>query len=154
MLTKTQIKILNIFQKSSFREYSYKELKELSREKSNSIIQNSIKAFLNEELIIERSIGTSKLYSINHKNNDIYAYFELFNKQNLPKQALKSIKEIEETLDKHTYFYSIVIFGSYAVGEQKKDSDLDIAVFIEKEDKRKIIEAVFKSIESKSLLKK
>ncbi|GBE19817.1 nucleotidyltransferase domain protein [archaeon BMS3Abin17] len=152
MLTKKQFKVLNIFQKNSFREYSFKEIKELSKEKSNSIIQNSIKAFLNEELITERKIGTSKLYRINHKNGKAYVYFDIFNRENLPKHVLDTIRVLEESLNKHTFFYSIAIFGSYVVGAQKKESDVDIAVFIEQEEKRKIIEAVFKSVELKSFL--
>lgn len=153
MLTKKQLKILDIFQRNEFKEITWKQVKELSREKSSSVIQDATKAFLTEGLIIERKIGTSKLYAVNHKNNKIYTYFETFNKENLPKQVLKSINELETSLDSHTLFYSIVIFGSYAVGEQKKDSDLDIAVFIEQEEKRKIVEAVFKSMELKSFLK-
>jgi len=153
MLTKKQLKILNTFQKNKFKELTWKQVKELSKENSSSVIQDAIKAFLNEELITEEKIGTSKLYAVNHKNNKVYTYFETYNKENLPKQVLKSIKELEDSLDKHTSFYSIVIFGSFASGEQKKDSDLDIAVFIEQEDKRKIVEAVFKSMETKSLLK-
>ena len=153
MLTKKQLKVLNTFQKNKFKELTWKQVKELSKENSSSVIQDAIKAFLNEELITEEKIGTSKLYAVNHKNNKLYTYFETYNKENLPKQVLKSIKELEDSLDKHTSFYSIVIFGSFASGEQKKDSDLDIAVFIEQEDKRKIIEAVFKSMETKSLLK-
>ncbi|MEK6891091.1 MAG: nucleotidyltransferase domain-containing protein [Nanoarchaeota archaeon] len=152
MLTKKQLRILNIFQRNEFKEITWKQIKELSKEKSSSIIQNAIKAFLKEELITERKIGTSKLYSVNHKNNQIYSYFEIYNKESLPKQVLKSVKELEETLDKHTFFYSVVIFGSYATSEQKKDSDLDIAVFIEQETKRKIVEAVFKTMETKSIL--
>ena len=153
MLTKKQLKILNIFQKNEFKEITWKQVKELSKEKSSSVIQDAIKAFLTEELITEEKIGTSKLYLVNHKNNKVYTYFETFNKETLPKQVLKSIKELEDSLDKHTPFYSIVIFGSYASGEQKKDSDLDLAVFIEQEDKRKIVEAVFKSMETKSFIK-
>ncbi|HLC86706.1 MAG TPA: nucleotidyltransferase domain-containing protein [Candidatus Nanoarchaeia archaeon] len=153
MLTKKQIKIFNLLQKNVFKEYTYKEIKGLSKEKSNSVIQNAVMAFLKEELIIEKTIGTSKLYSINYKNEKFYLYFEIFNKEILPKQAIKTINELKNTLDKHTLFYSIIIFGSYAIGEQKKDSDLDIVVFIEEENKRKIIEAVFKSMELKSFLK-
>jgi len=153
MLTKKQLIILNTFQKNEFKEITWKQVKELSKEKSSSVIQEAIKAFLNEELINAEKIGTSKLYAVNHKNNKIYTYFETYNKESLSKQVLKSIKELEDSLDKHTPFYSIVIFGSYASGEQKKDSDLDIAVFIEQEDKRKIVEAVFKSMELKSLIK-
>ena len=152
MLTKKQLKILHIFQRNEFKELPWKQVKELSKEKSSSVIQSAIKAFLAEELITEKKIGTSKLYSVNHKNNKLYSYFETYNKENPSKLVLKSVKELEETLDKHTPFYSIVIFGSYAAGEQKKDSDLDIAVFIEQEDKRKMIEAVFKSMETKSIL--
>jgi predicted nucleotidyltransferase len=153
MITKKQLKIFNIFQNNKFREISFKEVKNLSKEKSSSVIQAAIKSFLSEELIIEKKIATSKLYSVNHKNNKVYAYFEIINTENLQKHVLESIKELENSLDKHTFFYSIVIFGSFALGEQKKDSDLDIAVFIEREDKRKIAEAVFKSMELKSLLK-
>lgn len=153
MLTKKQLKILNIFQKNEFKELIWKQIKEISKEKSSSVIQNAIKSFLAEGLIIERKIGTSKLYAVNHKNNKVYNYFEVHNKENLPKHVLKSIKELEDSIDKHTFFYSIIIFGSYSVGEQKKDSDLDIAVFIEQEDKRKIIEAVFKSMELKTFVK-
>src|SRR3989338_4220710 len=153
MLTKKQLKIFSIFQKNKFKELTWKQVKELSKEKSSSVIQDAIKAFLTEDLITERKIGTSKLYAVNHKNNKVYAYFETYNRENLPKQVLKSIKELEDSLDKHTFFYSIVIFGSYVSGEQKKDSDLDIAVFIEQEDKRKMVEAVFKSMELKSLIK-
>ena len=139
MLTKKQLRILNTFQRNEFKEITWKQVKELSKEKSSSVIQDSIKAFLTEELIKEEKIGTSKLYEVNHKNNKIYTYFETYNKENLPKQVLKSIKELEDSLDKHTPFYSIVIFGSYAAGDQKKDSDLDLAIFIEQEDKiRKI----------------
>jgi len=153
MLTKKQLKILNIFQRNEFKELTWKQVKELSKERSSSVIQNAIKAFLIEELITEKKIGTSKLYAVNHKNNKVYNYFEIYNKENLSKIVLKSVKELEETLDKHTFFYSVAIFGSYAIGEQKKDSDLDIAVFIEREDRRKIVEAVFKSMELKSILK-
>lgn len=153
MLTKKQLKILNVFQRNKFKEITWKQVKELSKEKSSSVIQSAIKTFLAEDLITEKKIGTSKIYTVNHKNNKMYTYFEIYNKESLPKQVLKSIKELEDSLDKHTFFYSIVIFGSYVSKEQKKDSDLDIAVFIEQEDKRKLIEAVFKSMELKSLIK-
>ena len=152
MLTKKQLKILDIFQRNEFNEIPWKQVKEFSKEKSSSVVQSAIKAFLIEGLIVERRIGTSKLYLVNHKNNKIYSYFEIFNKENLPKQVLKAINEIEDSLDKHTFFYSIVIFGSYARGEQKEDSDLDVVVFIEQEDKRRIVEAVFKSMELRSIL--
>jgi predicted nucleotidyltransferase len=153
MLTKKQLKIFSIFQKNTYKEYTYKEIKGLAEEKSNSVVQNSIKAFLKEDLIKERAIGTSKLYLINHENEKSYLYFEAYNKENLPKIVLKALKELKNELDRQTSFYSVVIFGSYAIGEQRKDSDLDIAVIIDPEEKRKVIEAVFNAVDLKSFVK-
>ena len=46
MLTTKQLKIFEIFIGNTFREYSYKEIKQYSKENSNSVIQNAIKNFL------------------------------------------------------------------------------------------------------------
>ncbi len=148
MLTKKQLKIFSVFQRNLFTELTWKQVKELSKETSSSVIQNAILAFLAEKLITERKIGTSKLYSVNLKNSKVYRYFHIYHLDTLPKVVQLAIQNIEELMDKHTAFYSIVIFGSYAIGEQKKDSDLDIAIIFENEDKRKIIEAVLNSTRS------
>ena len=153
MITKKQLEILKVFCKNLFREYTFKEVKEISKEKSNSVIQNAIKVFLKEELINERQIGTSKLFSINHENSKIYSYFEIIANEEIGKLVKKSIKIVGEEINKKTSFYSLVIFGSYSVNENKKDSDLDVAVFIESEDKRKLIEACLNSAKLKSILK-
>jgi len=153
MLTKKQLEIFNVFQKNEFNGISWKQLKELSGEKSSSVIQNAVKSFLKENLIFEKKIGTSKIYRTNPDNPKVLSYFEIYNRENLPLKVLNSIKELEESLNEHIYFYSMVLFGSYSLSGQNKGSDLDIAVFVENENKRKIAEAVFKSMELKSILK-
>lgn len=153
MLTGKQLKILNLFNGNLFREYTFKELKKSLKEKSNSILQNAIKQFLKENLITERKIGTSKLYRINHQNDKIYTYLNIITKENLHGLAKKSIEIIKNELNKKTYFYSLVLFGSYANNKQTSKSDLDIAVFIEKDKQKKIIKAVLNSAEDKTLLK-
>src|SRR3989344_2763576 len=155
MITKKQLKILSILFENLFKECSFKEIKKSSKEKSNSIIQNSIKNFLNEELIVERKIGTSKLYLLNNKNEKIYSYLDIFVQENLLTDKLlrKSVNIIKEELNKCTNFYSLVIFGSYSKREQKNNSDLDIAIFIEDEGKRKIIKSALNSAGLKSIIK-
>lgn len=152
MLTKKQLKILGIFLKNTFREYTFREIKELSKEKSNSRMQNAIKTFLKEDIITERVIGKFKLYSINHKNDKVYSYFDILIKENLNQRIKYTLNILEEGLLRHTFFYSLVIFGSYSINEQKSNSDLDIAVFIENEKDKKIIEAVLNSANNKSLI--
>ena len=89
MLTKKQLEIFAIFNKNVFREYTFNKLKKIAKQNSNSIIQNAIKAFKEENLINERQIGNIKLYSLNHNNDRIYNYLILTIK--LPKQIQKAV---------------------------------------------------------------
>jgi predicted nucleotidyltransferase len=152
LITTKQLKIFNIFSKNIFKEYTYKELKELSKEKSNSVLQNAIKKFLKEGLISERKIGTSKLYKINYNNDKVYAYFDIGINENLNKLVKRSISIIKQELNKYSFFYSLVIFGSYANSTFKEKSDLDIAIFIQDKNKKKNFKVAVNSAENKSLI--
>lgn len=152
MITKKQLKIFETFKNNVFKEYTIKELKEYSKEKSNNAITIAIKKFKQEKLIEERKIGRSLLYSLNLDNNVVFDYISLINNNGISNIVKKSIRRIQQELDKHSYFYSIVIFGSYAKNKQKNKSDLDIAVFIEKSTEKNIIKAALKSARDKTPL--
>ena len=64
----------------------------------------------------------------------------------------KAITQLQEEISEETLFYSIAIFGSYAIGEQKRDSDLDIAIFIENHKQKKRIEALTNSAKLRILV--
>src|SRR3989344_1342124 len=108
---------------------------------------------LTKNILKERKVGRSLLYTINIDNEVVFNYIQLINTKKLPKSALRAIERVKEDIEKNTSFFSIVVFGSYVIGKQTKDSDLDIAVFIEEENKRKKIEAAIKSSELKTPLK-
>ena len=150
MLTKKQLKIFNIFARNTFREYSFKEIKVLSKKKSNSLLQNAIKKFLDENLVSEKKIGTSKLYKINHDNDKVFDYLDISINDNLPKLVKRSLYIIKNELDKYLFFYSLVIFGSYVNKSNKEKSDLDIAIFTSKTEKN--IKIAMNSAQNKSLL--
>lgn len=152
MLTKSQFKIFEPLTKNMLKEYSIKEIKEACGEKSNNALTLALKKFKEENIVKERKIGRSLLYTININNELVFNYIQLINTKKLSKFALRAIERIKEDVEKHTSFFSIVIFGSYAIGKQTKDSDLDVAVFIEEENKRKMIETAIKSSELKTPL--
>ena len=152
MLTESQLKILEPLTRNILKEYSIKEIKESCGEKSNNALSLALKKFKDENLVKERRVGRSLLYTINVENDSVFNYILWINVKKLPKSALRAIERIKEDVEKHTSFFSIVVFGSYAMGKQTKDSDLDIAVFIEEENKRKGIEAAVKSSELKTPL--
>lgn len=153
MLTKKQSSIFRVFIKNIFRDYSYKELKKLSNEKSNNAFQLAIKEFKKENLIRERKIGTSRLYTLNTENEFVYNYLSLTVQSELPKSIIEELELLKKELEKYILFYSLVIFGSYAAGEQKKNSDLDIAIIVQDKSKQKDIKIALNSIANKSLIK-
>jgi len=137
MLTQIQLKLFEPLTRNLLKEYTIKEIKESSGEKSNNAIALALKKFKDENIVKERRIGRSLLYTLNTDNEVVFNYIQLINNYKLSKSVLRAIERIKEEVEKHTSFFSIVIFGSYAIGKQTKDSDLDVAVFIEDEKKRK-----------------
>lgn len=152
MITVKQLKIFEALAKQPFAELTRKQVKQSAKERSNNALAIAIKRFLGEGVIMERKVGKSALISLNFENEGTYYYLGLANAQRLDSTAARAIRTIRADIEKYTFFYSLVIFGSFAVREQKKASDLDIAVLIESEKKRKHIEAALNSAAQKSLL--
>ncbi len=150
MYSKKQLRVLEPYLVNFFREYSYKELK--GKEKSNNAVQSAIKRFKDKNLLMERKLGTSKLYSLNQKNELVYPLLELMAQEKLSLIVKKSITILRKELEKYILFYSVVIFGSYANNTHKKDSDLDMAVIIPDESFEKDLKIAVHSAENKSLL--
>lgn len=152
MLAKKQLKIFEPLIKGIFREHTIGEIKKDSGEKSNNAISISLKKFKEEWLVKERVVGRSKLYTLNADNSLVFAYIALINRDKLPKLAQKSLELVKTEVERYTSFYSISVFGSYSIGEQKKDSDLDIAVFVENEEIKKKVQLALNSAKLKSVI--
>ncbi len=153
MLTKKQLLIFGAFLRNIFREYSFKELKRLSGEKSNNAFQLAIREFKKEDLVKEKKVGTSRLYTINPENELVYHYLSLLSLNKLSRQASEEIRLLKKELEQYTLFYSLVVFGSYADNTYKKDSDLDVAIIVQDKSKEKDIKIALNSISNKALIK-
>ena len=119
MLTPKQIKLFEAFLRKPYQELTYKEIKDYSKEKSNSIIQKAIAKFLEEDLVIKREVGNIILYALNLGNSTVFSYFNILIKEKSPKLVKNSLKIIKEEIT-NINFVSIVIFGSYAEAKQKE----------------------------------
>ena len=152
MITKKQLKILEVFAKKPFAEYARKEIKKESKEKSNNALALAINSLKKEVVLIEKKIGKSGILALNLDNDITFYYLALCNDFRIPHLAEISLETLKKEIGEETPFFSIIIFGSYAVGEQEKGSDLDIAIFVESEDNRKKIESLANSAKLKSAL--
>jgi predicted nucleotidyltransferase len=149
MLTPKQIKIFEAFLRQPYKELTYRDIKLYSKENSNSVVQNSVAKFIEEDLVKKRKLGNIILYTANLENS--IPYFGILIKQKLPDLVKHSVKLIKTEL-LNIQFASIVIFGSYAEGAQKEKSDLDVAVFVNSAADKKSCELAMKSAELKSIL--
>lgn len=152
MLTPKQIKIFEAFLRKPYHELTYKEIKEYSKEKSNSIIQKAVAKFLAENLVKKRAVGNIILYALNLDTNTVFSYFDILMKEKCSNLVKSSLKIMREELS-NTQFIALVIFGSYAEGKQKEKSDLDIAIFVNSIEDKKNCALAMKSAELKSILK-
>lgn len=151
MLTPKQIKIFEAFLRRPYQELTYKEIKEYSRENSNSLLQKAIAKFIAENLVKKREVGNILLYAVNLEDSTVFSYFNLLINEKMSNLVKNSLNIIRGELS-NIEFISTVIFGSYAEGKQKEKSDLDIAVFVDSAKDKKECELAMKSAELKSLL--
>ena len=151
MLSPKQIKIFEVFFKTPYKALTFKNIKDYSRGNSNSVIQIAIAKFLADELVIKESVGNILLYSLNFKNDAVFSYFDIIARDTLSNPVKNALKIIRQELSCEQ-FISIVLFGSYAKGSYNKNSDLDIAVFVNSQDDKRSCELSLKSASLKSLI--
>jgi predicted nucleotidyltransferase len=152
MVTDKQLKLFEVFAKKPFAEHTRKEVKKESKEKSNNALALAINLLKKEEVITEKIIGRSGLLTLNLNNDLTFYYIAICNNNMISTNVKSALESLKKEISEETPFYSVAIFGSYAVGEQKKGSDLDIAVFIDNETLQKKIEALANSAKLKSNL--
>jgi predicted nucleotidyltransferase len=153
MITAKQLKIFEVLVKRPFAEHFRKEIKKESGEKSNNALALAINSLKKLRILSERKVGKSGILTLNLKNDLIFQYIALCNSQRISHLANMAVNELKDELDEITPFYAMALFGSYATNKQKQNSDLDLAVFIESEEKRKKITASINSAKLKSSLK-
>lgn len=155
MLTKQQIRMLGAFAKDTLGRYTFKDIKRMSRQKSNSAVQAALKEFLKQELVNAEKAGNVSLYSLNMKSNAALCYLALANEEKLASKKnipLHVLRAIDFELRHCTDFYIVLVFGSYAKGKQNAKSDLDVAVIVESDASRKEVIPYLETVKRRELL--
>ena len=77
MITAKQLLLLGIFSRQPYKEWTYRELKEQSKEKSNSLLQKTLVKFQEEQIMSKKKIGNIFVYSLILENPQTLAYLNL-----------------------------------------------------------------------------
>jgi len=130
MVTKvndTDLKILSLFTKGYDKEYYIREVERLTKVSSRTALVTLAK--LEKKGILEsKTKGKIKIYSI--KRLSLSREFFLLTEQYKKIQFLENNPLIKEVLEKADEFMQgmVIVFGSFAKGLEKDDSDLDLFI--------------------------
>ncbi len=144
MLTKTQVKILEIFVSKIDKKFSINELSKLL-EKPYPLIHNSVKELIKDNFIL---IDEKKLLSLNYRLN----LTELsFIESERAKKALSGKKAvslfIKDCLNEiNEDFFIFLIFGSFV--DKENFNDLDVIIILDNLNKIKSTEKLIYNIAS------
>ena len=154
MLTKEQVNILSVFKKDIFASLTFKQIKQQSRQKSNNLVQIALKEFQKQDLVRTKATGDIKTFSLNLNNNLTLSYLNLMNESEINKSRIpkNTLEDIKNRIFKHTEFFILIVFGSYAKNEATKKSDLDIAVVVESEQTKKEIIPFLETIKRREVI--
>lgn len=133
------LKILSLFTKGYEKEYYIREVEKLLGVSSRTALVTLAK--LGKKGILEsRTKGKIKSYTI--KKSTISREFFLLTEQYKKIVFLETNHVVKEVLEKADEFLQgiVIVFGSYAKGIQKEDSDLDLFI-VGACDEKKIREA-------------
>ena len=153
MLTKQQLNILSVFKNNLFASFTFKQIKEKSRQKSNNVVQIALKEFKKLDLVKTKLIGDITTYSLNLDDNLTISYLNLINNleiqtKNFPKEIMS---EIQKKISKQTNFFILIVFGSYAKNKAAEKSDLDTAVIVDSEQIKKEITPFLETVKRREI---
>ena len=149
LFTKTEIKILELLVSKPIQKFTIREISRLIK-KNLKIVHTSIQRLITKKIILK---DEQRHLHLNYQANfSDLAYVENLRKErfflqhhNIKIAAADFLKKTKEM------FFVLLIFGSYAEGNQHKSSDLDILAILPQEDKNNSFERELNSCLSLSL---
>jgi predicted nucleotidyltransferase len=153
MLTQEQVNILSVFAREPFRGLTFRQAKEMSRQKSNNVMQIALERFGKEGIVRVEKAGNVRTYFLDMDSGLALSYLNLIGEIELQGRKLpKEAKEMQDRISRRTGFFILLVFGSYADGKATARSDLDVAVIVEDEGMRKEIAPYLETVKRRALI--
>jgi hypothetical protein len=124
--------MLLFFAQEPWRKYTFTELKQASKKKSNSYLAQTLQKSVNNNLLRREIMGKLPIYSLNVSSikASVFAGFILensaWNKKYIPYKDMEKLMLQIPTRD-----YIFLVAGSYAKGKQTQKSDIDCAILVD-----------------------
>jgi predicted nucleotidyltransferase len=155
MLNETETEIIGLLLKSPLEAFTIRSISKIF-EKQYSYAHRCIKRLEKKKIIKVKTAGNSSQCRIDFENVELDSLVagSSYNKKQILSKTI-SLKVIEQQLKEGLAdnFYICLLFGSYAKGMQKKDSDIDLMFLVDDEKKtdsfKKKVDSIVSSLEYK-----
>lgn len=144
MLTKEEIKILQLFRENLSAQYTIREIMKKLHKNSYNWVFKAIQKLKGLGIINLQSKGKATLCSLNLDNVITLGYLSLLEKLSISnKLPVKNIYELINVIP--LSYFTFIVTGSYAEGKATNRSDLDIVVIVESDGDTKKIFSILKN---------
>ena len=125
--TNNKLKIMSLFRSDYLAQFHVREIAKLIK-KSHVTLLPHLKSLENDNILIPKTIGKNKVYSLNFKNIVTKNYLTLSEtvESTIFLEQVFLIKKITKEIFDLDLPGTIIIFGSYAKRTFNDDSDIDI----------------------------
>jgi ribosomal protein L30E len=120
-------RILSPFVREPWKKFTFREIKLLTKSKSESYVYGILKEFVESDALKQEKVGNVIQYSLAFSQKSIFyvsvAAERLAMEKKLPFGEINALQE-----KMPSKLYTLVITGSYASGKQTAKSDLDLVI--------------------------
>ncbi|MBU2638240.1 MAG: nucleotidyltransferase domain-containing protein [Nanoarchaeota archaeon] len=142
LLTQKQLRIIELFRKNPFAEYTIREIAKKIGNASYSWTYNMANKMIKENILKSRRTGASIACSINLDEPMAVAYLSLMEEaaafsSKVPNHVIERILRAVPTP-----YFTLLVAGSYAKGTQTEKSDIDVIVITDEISTQRVMNYV------------
>ncbi|MFH0831350.1 MAG: nucleotidyltransferase domain-containing protein [archaeon] len=145
MLTKEEIKIIDLFRKDLFRSYTIREIMKRTSKKSYPWTFNSVRKMEKMGLIDMAKKGYSNICSLSLDNSYTITYLAFLDELEANSRKLPRDNIIQLINAVPLSYFTFMVAGSYAAGKATEKSDIDVVVLAEDGTETKKILTILKN---------
>lgn len=125
--TNNKLRIIQLFRSDYLAQFHVREIAKLIK-KSHVTLLPHFKALEKDKILISKTIGKNKVYSLNFENIITKNYLTLSETVETTGflEQIFLIKKITKEIFNLNLFGTVILFGSYAKNTFKEDSDIDL----------------------------
>jgi len=126
-ISNIKLELISLFRSNYFNQFHIREMAKLIGKSHVSLLPH-LKSFEKDKILLSKSVGRSRVYSLNIENNQVREFLSLSEKKETLNLLSKEffIKKLYNEFLSLNLNGCLILFGSYASLTHDKKSDIDL----------------------------